>query len=205
MLALLILSTIGLLFTTVKVFHIPFSGLFQGGYNPRLDDSTYAFVYVTIAGVALAMLAATSLSVGAGLGASGRRFAHRLMAVAGLVCSWLLLGAIAAPAALPCSRGIVPDPWVWSTAITGTGGKFVWDATRNGGTFIVDRSLTNRPGYLPREGVYVNLCSVATQHAAQFATGLLPLALALTVLPAIAGFVIVRIARTPAMAPVRVP
>jgi hypothetical protein len=196
MLALLILSTIGLLFATVKVYYgdVYMQAQTRSGSFPHLDNSIYAFGYVMIAMLALAILAATSLSTGVGLGSSGRRFAHRLMAVTGLVWSWLLLGAIAAPTALRCSRGIVPDPFTWGSSSSFVGTPGVWYY----GPVFGEHGI----GYRPQTGAYVNLCSVATQHAAQWATGLLPLALALTVLPAIAGFVVVRVARTPTLTPV---
>lgn len=199
MFAILIVATIALIANTVKVVS-PSPYLYAGSNAAAYQGPhpTFAFTYVIVVFTAMAVMALASLALGIDVAGLRARVATRASAIVGLAWSWLLFAGVSAPAALPCSRGVVPDPFVWPTF------KPVGDPVYFYMGKVTSDLQLHTPTYVAAQGMYVNLCSTATQAAAHWATGLVTLAIALTVLPAIAGFVIVRIGRTTALRPATV-
>ncbi len=187
--AVMVVATIALIASTVKVadpaayLRLP---LATKGTVVQVAPQ-YAFTYVVVVYTALAMILISSSVLGLDLGGLRSRAATRLTSIALLVWSWLLVASVAAPSVLPCPRGIASDPWVYDPIPVLKVGLIGHDAVGS----------PPDGGYQQASGVYVNLCSLGTQQAAHWAVGLLGLAVLMTVVPALAAFVLVRLAKTP--------
>jgi hypothetical protein len=147
-----------------------------------------SFAYVVVMLAALSIIVIASAVFGLNIAGITIRVPTRLAAMVALGWSWILLVAIAAPAALPCGRGVAKDPW--------------HDIEY---PLLVSNLLRPPPAYFYNvaPGPYVNLCSLNTQQSAHAAMGFAGLAIAATLVPALAVFVATRVARlawTPATA-----
>lgn len=147
-----------------------------------------SMTYVIVMFAALAIIFIASTSLGLNLAGLTSRIPARLAAVVALGWSWILLLGIAAPAVLPCGRGVAIDPW-----------RVIHHPLDPHGVYL----SFPRDGYEYSSGLYVNLCSLNTQQSAHAAVGFAGLALVATLVPALTAFLIARVARlawTPAAA-----